>query len=179
MPRESLTASATTLRAVSLKVWRGIATTFWAATFAGTVFAQENPASTAPASAENAVSEKPAASATGDIIYPRHAAPADSPAAPTKSGTGNGTILLLALGAAAAGGWLLWRQRHAVNAGGGAHPRKLSVAESRSLGNRQYLVVADYDGRKFLLGVCPGRIDMLTPLDGATVPANRRKDDEA
>jgi flagellar protein FliO/FliZ len=43
--------------------------------------------------------------------------------------------------------------------------------ESRPLGSRQYLVVADYDGRKFLLGVCPGSIEMLTPLDGGQPPA--------
>ena len=49
----------------------------------------------------------------------------------------------------------------------GREARKLTVAETRSLGNRQYLVVADYEGRKFLLGVCPGRIDLLSSLDGS------------
>jgi flagellar protein FliO/FliZ len=39
------------------------------------------------------------------------------------------------------------------------------VAESRSLGNRQYLVVADYGKQKFLIGVCAGRISLLSPLD--------------
>ena len=48
--------------------------------------------------------------------------------------------------------------------------RRLAIAETRSLGNRQYLVVAAYDGRKFLLGVCPGRIEMLAPLDGGSPP---------
>ena len=31
----------------------------------------------------------------------------------------------------------------------------------------ELLVVADYDGKKFLLGVCPGSIQMLAPLDDA------------
>ncbi len=98
-----------------------------------------------------------------EMIYPRTNA-AGEPSAPGKSGgAANTAILGVALLAAAAGGWLLWRQRHAP-AGTGVTARKLAIAETRSLGNRQYLVVADYGGRKFLLGVCPGRIEMLTPL---------------
>jgi flagellar protein FliO/FliZ len=34
------------------------------------------------------------------------------------------------------------------------------------LGNRQFLVVAEYEGRKMLLGVCPGRIELLSELGG-------------
>jgi flagellar protein FliO/FliZ len=44
-------------------------------------------------------------------------------------------------------------------------PRKLNVEETRALGHRQYLVVAEYEGRRFLLGVCPGRIEYLSGLD--------------
>lgn len=44
--------------------------------------------------------------------------------------------------------------------------RKLQVEETRALGQRQFLAVVDYEGRKMLLGVCPGRIDYLCPLDG-------------
>ena len=47
----------------------------------------------------------------------------------------------------------------------GRDVRKLAIDETRSLGSRQYLVVASYEGKKLLLGVCPGRIDLLTPLD--------------
>jgi flagellar protein FliO/FliZ len=43
--------------------------------------------------------------------------------------------------------------------------RKLNVEETRALGHRQYLVVAEYEGRRFLLGVCPGRIEYLSGLD--------------
>jgi len=32
------------------------------------------------------------------------------------------------------------------------------------LGNRQFLIVAEYEDRKMLIGVCPGRIDYLCPL---------------
>jgi flagellar protein FliO/FliZ len=41
---------------------------------------------------------------------------------------------------------------------------KLQIEETRSLGNRQYLVVAVYEGQKLLLGVTPGQIQLLTPL---------------
>lgn len=44
-------------------------------------------------------------------------------------------------------------------------PRRLNVEETRALGHRQYLVVAEYEGRRFLLGVCPGSIEYLSGLD--------------
>jgi flagellar protein FliO/FliZ len=53
--------------------------------------------------------------------------------------------------------------------------RALAVDETRSLGNRQYLVVASYEGKKFLLGVCPGRIEMLSALDGSGVKEKSRE----
>jgi flagellar protein FliO/FliZ len=34
------------------------------------------------------------------------------------------------------------------------------------LGNRQFLVVAEYEQRKMLIGVCPGRIEYLCTLSG-------------
>ena len=43
---------------------------------------------------------------------------------------------------------------------------KLKVAESRMLGNRQYIMVVEYEDKKILLGVGPGKIDYLTSLDG-------------
>jgi len=42
--------------------------------------------------------------------------------------------------------------------------RKLQISETRMLGNRQFLIVAEYEDRKMLLGVCPGRIDYLATL---------------
>lgn len=47
--------------------------------------------------------------------------------------------------------------------------RGLKIAETRALGNRQYLMVVEYDSQKILLGVCPGKIEHLcfleTPFD--------------
>ena len=44
--------------------------------------------------------------------------------------------------------------------------RKLEISETRMLGNRQFLIVAAYEDRKILIGVCPGRIDYLCTLAG-------------
>jgi flagellar protein FliO/FliZ len=109
-----------------------------------------------------------AAQEKADVIYPRGSAPADA-AVPAGAGRANTLVLLGAAAVAAAGGWWLW-QRRRTTAGNGQASR-LAIVESRPLGSRQYLVVADYDGRKFLLGVCPGSIEMLTPLDGGQPPA--------
>lgn len=103
------------------------------------------------------------------VLYPRTATPSGLPAETSDHGP-SPLLLVLAVGAAAAGGWMLWRQRRTPGGLTGKEARKLSVLETRSLGNRQYLVVADYDGRKFLLGVCPGRIDLLSTLDPTTPP---------
>jgi flagellar protein FliO/FliZ len=104
-----------------------------------------------------------------ELIYPRGSAPAGVPAAAESRGPGSGLILATAL-LAAAGGWWLWQKRRGSFRLGSAQAARLAIVESRSLGSRQYLVVADYDGRKFLLGVCPGSIELLTPLDGGSPP---------
>jgi flagellar protein FliO/FliZ len=102
------------------------------------------------------------------IIVPARAA---APAAP--AGAGGGVLTILAVSAlAAAGVWLLVRARTGRGAGG--VPRHLAVDETRSLGNRQYLVVASYREKKFLIGVCPGRIDLLAPLHDAA-PAEKTR----
>ena len=98
---------------------------------------------------------------TPEVIHPRVTA---APAAAAGSASGFSAVLLTAVVLAAVGGGLFWRARTAP--GGAALPRKLSIVETRSLGNRQYLLVAGYEDKKFLLGVCPGRIDLLTPLAG-------------
>ena len=99
------------------------------------------------------------------IISPRSAKPGDTPASAATAGSLNSMSLLVGLALAGAGGWMVWRNRRGTPVTRGA--RALAVDETRSLGNRQYLVVASYEGRKFLLGVCPGRIDLLSPLDAA------------
>jgi flagellar protein FliO/FliZ len=94
--------------------------------------------------------------------------------APAVGGGGFGSVsLVLGLILAGAGGWLLWRQRRGTPTG--RDLRSLAIDETRSLGNRQFLVVASYEGRKFLLGVCPGRIDMLTALDAPAAKERQRE----
>lgn len=44
--------------------------------------------------------------------------------------------------------------------------RKLQIEETRMVGTRQYLVVAEYEGRRMLLGISPARIDYLSTLEG-------------
>ena len=43
--------------------------------------------------------------------------------------------------------------------------KKLHVLELKSLGNRQFLLVVGYEDQRLLLGVTPGKIDYLCPLD--------------
>jgi flagellar protein FliO/FliZ len=104
----------------------------------------------------------------GSLLYPRIPGAGGAPAAaPAASGP---TMILFVMVAGAAGGWLLWRRLRGGSAPVARGEHRLSVTESRSLGNRQYLVVAAYGDKKFLLGVCPGRIDLLAPLDGGAPP---------
>jgi flagellar biogenesis protein FliO len=41
----------------------------------------------------------------------------------------------------------------------------LELLETRPLGGRQFIVVGQYGEERFLLGVCPGKIDFLCRLD--------------
>lgn len=103
------------------------------------------------------------AAAANAIIYPKIPA---GPAVAAGSSSSYSGVLVVAVLMAGAGGWLFWRGR--MTPGRGVPARKLAIAETKSLGNRQYLIVASYEDKKYLLGVCPGRIDLLTPLDGAS-----------
>jgi len=106
--------------------------------------------------------------AAGPILYPHAAGPASS--APAGGGFGGAATFVGALLAASVGAWLLWTRYRGKQRWTNHGERLLSVAETKSLGNRQYLVVAAYGDRRFLLGVCPTRIDMLAPLDGPNPP---------
>lgn len=97
------------------------------------------------------------------IFYPGVSAGGSAPTSAAGGGVMNAVTLVLAVLLAAVGTWMIWRNRR--GAVGTRDSRNLAVEETRSLGNRQYLVVASFEGRRFLLGVCPGRIDMLAPLD--------------
>ena len=101
------------------------------------------------------------------IIYPRSSsapAPAGTTAPASSTSSGNTGLLTVAVLAAVGGGWFLWRQRQ-FGFTRNKVPTKLALAETRPLGNRQFIVVATYEDQKFLLGVCPGRIELLTRLD--------------
>jgi flagellar protein FliO/FliZ len=106
-----------------------------------------------------------AQSAKDPVIYPRGTAAGDAPAAAGKPETNSSFYLAVAL-LLGAGGWWLWLKRKGGVRGGLAGASHLTIAETKSLGSRQYLVVADYDGKKYLLGVCPGSIELLAPLEG-------------
>lgn len=111
----------------------------------------------------------PALSAADEntIISPR-AAEAGAPASASGSAL-NSLSLFAAVLLAGAGAWIYWKNRRTLPVG--RDRRALAVDETRSLGNRQFLVVASYEGRKFLLGVCPGRIDLLAQLNDREAPA--------
>lgn len=108
----------------------------------------------------------------GQIIYPKDAPERPAPPSTTEpDGLGRPVATLLVLLLLGAGVWV-FVQRRSGGVAGGARGRKLQVEETRPLGNRQYLVVASYEGQKFLLGVTPGQIQLLSPLDGGRGTGN-------
>jgi flagellar protein FliO/FliZ len=106
------------------------------------------------------------------VIYPGSSPKSASAAVPTGSSV-NTVTLVLGVALAAVGGWLVWRNRRGMPAG--RDTRALSIAETRSLGNRQYLVVASYERKKFLLGVCQGNIQLLSALPDAAEDEGSRR----
>jgi flagellar protein FliO/FliZ len=114
--------------------------------------------------------EKPAS--PDQIIYPKNSPERPVNAPVEKSSAGSTLIVLLAIVLAAAGAWILFQRRQSGPLAARGQ-RKLQVEETRPLGNRQYLVVANYDGKKFLLGVTPGKINMLTALDGESASTHQ------
>jgi flagellar protein FliO/FliZ len=109
------------------------------------------------------------ASPPASIIYP--GTPPSAPAGHPEGAGYSVTAAIFIVGCASAGVWLWLRSRKGAAGGSIRGERKLSIAETKPLGNRQYLIVAAYEGRKYLLGVCPGRIDLLTRLDQSAPPS--------
>jgi len=109
----------------------------------------------------------PRLGAASDVLVPRGAETVGAAAVGPSAGLGVYTMLVAAA-CAVAGIWFLWRGRR--QSAGRAGKGKLSVAETRPLGNRQYLVVAAYGEKKYLIGVCVGRISLLAPLDDPASP---------
>jgi flagellar protein FliO/FliZ len=100
------------------------------------------------------------------VIYPR-AVGEKTAATVDRDGWDRAPWLFGALALAAGGTWWLWRSRTQPKLGGRSG-HQLAIEETRSLGNRQYLVVAAYEGKKLLLGVTPGRIKLLCELPDDT-----------
>lgn len=103
------------------------------------------------------------------VIFPKGStsAPAASEqSAPLRpdAGVGSGPYVVVVLFLIAAGGWLLWKRRGGEIPFGTRTQKKLQVEESKSLGNRQFLVVASYEDKRFLLGVTSERIQLLADL---------------
>jgi flagellar biogenesis protein FliO len=46
------------------------------------------------------------------------------------------------------------------------------LCDTKSLGNKQFLVVAEYEQEKFLLGISSGSIELLAKLNVSSIPAN-------
>ncbi|MEK9772179.1 MAG: flagellar biosynthetic protein FliO [Opitutae bacterium] len=46
------------------------------------------------------------------------------------------------------------------------------LCDTRSLGNKQFLVVAEYEKEKFLLGISSGSIELLAKLNQSPMPVN-------
>lgn len=101
-----------------------------------------------------------------EVIAPKESTTTE--VAPLSEGIGSETVtnmvmgLLLLAGVAIAA--IVWMKRRpgAVLASAG----HLQIVETRMLGNRQFLVVVDHAGQRMLLGVGPGFITNLGPLEG-------------
>jgi flagellar protein FliO/FliZ len=148
-----------------VKLWRRLALfgTF-TLLFANGLCAQEK---TGPdASQIAAPPAAPAPSPTpAQLLVPSTQLPAD----PANIGHGSGlqlSIYLCLLIALLAGGTFLLKNGFTIFQPKSKGARKLNIAETRMLGNRQFLVVAEYEDRKMLIGVCPGRIELLCDLSG-------------
>lgn len=70
-------------------------------------------------------------------------------------------LLVLLMGIAAGLFWLSKRNGLPMRGRGQGN---LQIREMKALGGRQFLVVGEYGKERFLLGVCPGRIDYLCSL---------------
>ena len=133
--------------------------------FGCAVLATAQPMNTPPApttAAVSSVTPTPAA-ASNQIIYPQGSSAAANSTV-TKSEDGRGYFLVVAILLAGAGAWIMLQRRKGVPLLN-REARKLQIEETRPLGNRQYLVVASYEDRKFLLGVTAGQIQLLSDLN--------------
>ena len=97
------------------------------------------------------------------LITPRNA-PLASPLNTESGGLLQLSIYLILLLALLSGGFYVMRNGWGIFQAKPKGERKLQIIENRMLGNRQFLIVAEYENRKVLLGVCPGQINYLCTL---------------
>mgnify|MGYP003322286949 CR=1 FL=1 len=121
----------------------------------------------------------PSESATETNSQPSKASPS-----PTPSPTGKfdaspgvdavGKLFLYFAIIAAFGGAIVYISRNGMpfRRPTGSQDRKLQILEMRPLGNKQFLVVVGYEDTRILLGVTPGKIDYLCPLDASAPDEN-------
>lgn len=130
-----------------------------------------------PAASSTTASATPTGTATSGPIFGAgtsatpHQWPASTPPAmPSVDGLGRAATGFIVLLIIAGVGLYLLKNGFAIRPQKGAD-RKLNVLETRMLGNRQFLVVVQYDHQKVLLGVTPGKIDYLCALADQAAPA--------
>jgi flagellar biogenesis protein FliO len=69
------------------------------------------------------------------------------------------------------GGLFFYQRKGKFSIKGFANSGKLKIQETRYLGNKQFLMVVEYEKQKILLGVSPGVIQHLCYLDSEAVHA--------
>lgn len=87
--------------------------------------------------------------------------------APEKTANSSQLVLYFVILVALAGGGYYLVKRGLPLRGTRIGENHLNLLETKMLGNRQFLVVVKYEDSKMLLGVGPGQIQYLCPLDSA------------
>jgi flagellar protein FliO/FliZ len=98
----------------------------------------------------------------GDTLLYPSGGPATAGVAPATPAATSATWVFVVLVGLVAGAVWFWRRRQPSKPG---RRGNIQIEDTRALGNRQFLVVASCDGRRFLLGVAAGGIQMLSHLD--------------
>ncbi len=122
-------------------------------------------ADTAPESANSSSSSASGVIYASDpdlVLHPADRPDPSAPTAVTSAALPGAGWIFVALVAAVGGAVWAWRRHRPA---GHAPRRAIQIEDTRALGNRQFLVVASCDGRRFLLGVAPGGIRLLSPLE--------------
>ncbi|MFA6286555.1 MAG: flagellar biosynthetic protein FliO [Opitutaceae bacterium] len=111
---------------------------------------------------------------TGEtLLYPAGSSSPSAAPARSSSGPGGATWAFMAVAGLGAVSFWVWRRRGRASF---LRQGSITIEDTRALGNRQFLVVASCDGRRFLLGVAAGGIQLLSPLDPKEDPDDPNQD---